>query len=661
MTFSDFSLGKKMSMMLAVPILGFLWFGLSLVIQNSATTNEMGKLTELTQLSTVYSDLVHELQKERGSTAGFLGSKGKKFSNKLKVQRGLTDDKAQTRVNYWRENAHNDKAIISLNHLINQHLAELESIRQQVDSQTIKITTAINYYTKLNAKLLSISTLTSQVSTNSNITKEIIAYYNFLQGKERAGIERAVLSSTFANNAFSTGMLEKFIILTSEQNTYFTSFEAFSTIENVNYFKQKLNTPEVNEVIKMRKIALEKSSTGQFDIDSLYWFEQSTSRIGQLKKIENSLAKTLLANTTEVKSQAEYSLMQSIIQIIVVIIIVVLITHLISKDLQMRVKELKTVMASVRDDNDLTHLAEHKGDSELGVIASSLNDTLDTFSGAIKEISSSSITLAAAAEETAQTCEHNSESMQEQQGEIALVATAIEELSATVREVATNTQLTADSAKQADEQAKEGLEVVKISYRSIESLANEITDIAARITSLHESSKNITNVVDVIKSVAEQTNLLALNAAIEAARAGEQGRGFAVVADEVRTLAQRTQDSTSEIENFINTLQSDANSAFSVIESSQQKASAAVENSKHVEDSLHDITQSINHIFSMSEQVATAVEEQSLVTQDVAQNVVNIENKSMESTTAATQIAATAKEQAILSSTLQDIAVTFKT
>jgi len=285
---------------------------------------------------------------------------------------------------------------------------------------------------------------------------------------------------------------------------------------------------------------------------------------------------------------------------------------------------------------------------------------LQKFSGAISEISTSSMTLASAAEETSQTCEHNSQSMLEQQDGINLIATAIEELSATVKEAAGNTQNTADSAKEADEQAQSGLEVVKASYQSIENLAGDIDGLAVQITSLHNSSNNITNVVDVIKSVAEQTNLLALNAAIEAARAGEQGRGFAVVADEVRTLAQRTQDSTAEIESFITSLQSDANAAFNVIESSQKKAEDAVTSSKSVEDLLQEISTSISTIFAMTEQVATAIEEQSVVTQDVAQNVVTVEQKSMESTTGATQIAATAKEQAQLATTLQDVANSFK-
>jgi methyl-accepting chemotaxis protein len=658
MNISNLSFRKKIFTMLALPMIGFLWLSVSAIVDNVNIKNEMSTIAPLTELSVVYSELVHELQKERGMTAGFLGSKGTKFGEKLKSQRQNTDQKSANKTKFWRDQNFELNEVVQLNASIEQALQKIASLRQQVDSQSISTGAAIAYYTQLNKSLLSVATLNAEISTDALVTKETVAYFNFLQGKERAGIERAIMSNTFAKNEYAPGMLAKYITLVSEQNTYFNNFKDFSNADNKQFFNLQLDHNSVKEVNKIRAIANQKQN--DFGVEAEYWFAQSTGRIGQLKKIESHLSTRIKSLVETKENDAFNAMVLNVIVITLLIGLALVVSFYVINDLTGRVKSLTNVLAKVRHENDLSAVCPHEGRSELGQISISLNKTLGGFSDVIKDISSSSMTLASAAEETEQTCEVNSKSLFEQQSGIALIATAIEELSATVKEVAENTQNTATSAKSADEKAKNGLGTVQKSYQSIESLANEIDGLAKQINSLHESSNNITSVVDVIKSVAEQTNLLALNAAIEAARAGEQGRGFAVVADEVRTLAQRTQESTAEIENFILSLQSDANSAFNVIETSQKKATEAVENSKEVEHLLEEITLSVGDIFAMTDQIATAIEEQAVVTQDVARNVVTVEEKSIETTVGADQILVTAKEQARLALSLQDLASTFK-
>lgn len=657
MTFSDISFKNKIFIVLALPLIGFLWLSILTIKQSYIVNNEMKNLTELTQLSINYSELVHELQKERGTTAGFLGSNGKTFVTRLNKQHIATDDKLNSRDAFLELNDFKQVSIVRLNQEIAAELEKLNLIRSQVTDLAIDSSEAIAYYTGLNAKLLSVSYIIADLSINAKITEQSISYYNFLQGKERAGIERALLSSTFARDEFSDGTFVKFVALVTEQKIFMANFLAFTSAENIRYYQEQMAHPAIKEVIRLRAIA--ESKTSGFGVDPLYWFQQATLRIGQYQKSGQQIADNLLLFVKNAQASASNTLALSIAVTIVLLMLVIVITRVSIKDLTLRVNELTQVMRLVRNESDLTVRTKLKGKSELGQISIALNLTLEQFSNTINEISSASLTLSAAAEETSVTCEHNAITLAEQQEGIVAIATAVEELSATVKEVASNTQATADSAREADSQAKIGLDVVQLSYHSIEELSTEIDRLAQRINSLHASSGNITKVVEVIKSVADQTNLLALNAAIEAARAGEQGRGFAVVADEVRTLAKRTQQSTLEIESFIGSLQADANAAHQVIENSQQKASVAVENSKNVEHSLQEITSTISHIFAMTEQVATAIEEQSVVTQDVAQNIINIELKSSETAAGATQIAATAKEQAYLATRMQDLANRF--
>ncbi len=212
----------------------------------------------------------------------------------------------------------------------------------------------------------------------------------------------------------------------------------------------------------------------------------------------------------------------------------------------------------------------------------------------------------------------------EQKDEVDKVATAMTEMSATVHEVARNATEAAEAAQRADEETSKGKSVVSQAIEAIDLLANEVNDAAQVIHRLEQDSDEIGAVLDVIRGIAEQTNLLALNAAIEAARAGEQGRGFAVVADEVRTLAQRTQQSTQEIQNMIERLQSGAQDAVKAMEQGRSRAQVGVEQAAEAGTSLETIAQAVGTISDMNTQIATAAEEQSVVAEEINLNIVAI-------------------------------------
>jgi methyl-accepting chemotaxis protein len=275
-------------------------------------------------------------------------------------------------------------------------------------------------------------------------------------------------------------------------------------------------------------------------------------------------------------------------------------------------------------DGDLSVRLNESGDDEVSRLARAYNRFAVKTEDLVNRVTEMAGQLSLQVSEFAQLTEHTHAGVKKQHEQTTQVATAMTEMSATVHEVAQNSTHAAEAAAKADRQANEGRAVVSVAVDSINSLASEVGNAVQTVRQVEGDSERIGSVLGVIRGIADQTNLLALNAAIEAARAGEQGRGFAVVADEVRTLAQRTQDSTQEIQEMIESLQSGVERTVAVMEGGQQKAADSVEQAGRVHLTLEEITQAVDTITSMSAQIATAAEEQSAVAEDINRNVVEI-------------------------------------
>ena len=325
---------------------------------------------------------------------------------------------------------------------------------------------------------------------------------------------------------------------------------------------------------------------------------------------------------------------------------------------------IRSVTESLRElaagGGDLTKRLTSKQRDEVGMLVNEFNAFLAKLQQLVGEIVLSVEQLSNSAEQMNLISSQSSEGINKQRLDIDQVATAMNEMTATVQEVSVTTSNAADTAREAATQAQAGNEVVGQAVSGINNLASEIENAAQVIHKLEEDSENIGTVLDVIKAIAEQTNLLALNAAIEAARAGEQGRGFAVVADEVRTLAQRTQQSTDEIQAIIEKLQQGAVDAVKVMTQSQSQARSSVEQSVKAGEMLSTIDQMVSRIDQMNTQIATAVEEQSTVTEEVNRNVTAISQVSEQTSDGGRQIAAASSQINTLASQLHSLVSSFR-
>ena len=309
---------------------------------------------------------------------------------------------------------------------------------------------------------------------------------------------------------------------------------------------------------------------------------------------------------------------------------------------------------------DLRHDLNVERRDELGQLQRSMQRMTVSLRELIGGIGDGVTQIASAAEELSAVTEQTSAGVNNQKVETDQVATAMNEMAATVQEVARNAEEASEAALVADQQAREGDRVVAESIAQIERLATEMNHSSQAMGQLKSESDKIGSVLDVIKSVAQQTNLLALNAAIEAARAGEAGRGFAVVADEVRSLAQRTQQSTEEIEALIAGLQSGTQQVASSMDASRELTASSVELTRRAGTSLETITQTVSSIQAMNQQIAAAAEQQSAVAEEINRSVMNVRDVSDQTSAASEETAASSVELARLGTHLQGLVGKFQ-
>jgi methyl-accepting chemotaxis protein len=628
---------SKLAFLLLLPLLSVCVLAYQSYSANRQTAAEMRRLQTLTELAVRISALVHETQKERGATAGFLGSKGAEFGDVLPKQRTTTDDRLQALRTFLKtfDASQFDTEFQNRLRTATASLDNLPQIRTQVSKFETEAPPAIGFYTNANTQLLETVSSMRRVSSNAKLTMAISAYVNLLQGKEHVGIERAVLSNTFAQDKFGPGMYRKWVQLVTLQDRFTAEFLASTTPAEMNFYEQTLKGPSIEKVASYRKIAEDKFLTGAFGVNASEWFGMVTTKIDLLKKVEDQLSTNLQKSAADIEQRATSAVFYSACLGLSIVGLTVISGAVAAWSILV---PLRSVAARMRDiaegEGDLTRRLPARRD-EIGEISLWFNRFTEKLQNAIRNVSTNSTTLSDASTSLATSSEQLNQGAKTATERSLAVAAAAEQMSVNMQQITTSSQgVTANIhavAAAVEELTTSVSEISRSTARSAEAAdqaSQLVANSAERIGVLGNAANEIGNVLGLIQDIAEQTNLLALNATIEAARAGEAGKGFAVVASEVKELARQTSAATEDIRQRIAAIQNSSTASIHAITEVRDTIRSVNEVARSISVAVEQQTQATReiadrmaHSATASHEICTGLAETSSASQEISRNI----------------------------------------